>query len=87
MEEKTKKEKAGYSMVTQIFKLHMFWTRSRKRIWEDIGNKINYKRKMERTLRQMPEEELSKTIFSYHPWGSSDIGGPQKWRTEAGTGL
>jgi hypothetical protein len=35
----------------------------------------------------MPEERLSKAIFSYHPSGSSDIGRPQKCCTEAGTGL
>jgi hypothetical protein len=63
-------------------KLHIFYTKI-----FTIGNNLTTQGKRMEYLDKMPEGRLSKTILSYRPRGSSDIGRPRKCWTEAATGL
>lgn len=63
-------------------KLHIFDTEI-----FTIGNNLTTQGKRTEHSDKMPDERLSKTILSYRPRGSSDIGRPRKCWTEAATGL
>lgn len=64
----------------------MAWISKKLHIFT-IGNNLTTQGKGIEHSDKMPEERLSKTILSYRPRGSSDIGRPRKCWTEAATGL